>query len=77
MSGNPGRARCRALATGAWVGALVCFGIATVGSWGFVPGGMLLWSVPALVVADRTEAPDGSAGAPPAPGRPPTPTYLI
>ena len=40
---DPTRAECRWLAGAAWSASLVWFYIATVGSWGYTPGGLFWW----------------------------------
>ena len=48
--------RCRWLAVTAWLVALVWFGAATSGGWGYSPGGLFWWSFAAFPLAATTLA---------------------
>ena len=50
------RLRCRWLAVTAWLVALVWFAVATIGGWGYFPGGLFWWSFAAFPLAATTLA---------------------
>ena len=58
---------CRLLAVVAWAAALAWFALATVASWGFTPGSLLLWTVPAWPLLRLTLDRWGRVGRPLAP----------
>src|SRR5688572_3969938 len=45
---------CRILAVMAWVITLAWFALATAAGWGYTPGGLVLWSGPALLLLHLT-----------------------
>ena len=50
------RLQCRWLAVAAWLVALVWFAAATIGGWGYSPGGLFWWSFAAFPLATITLA---------------------
>lgn len=46
--------KCRWLAATAWLAALGGFALATIGSWGYAPGGLFWWSFAAFPLALTT-----------------------
>ena len=58
---------CRLLAAAAWICTLAWFAFATLAAWGFTPGSLLLWSLPAVLLMRLTLRWWAEVGSPIAP----------